>query len=1371
MANRSFNPVLTRRAAPAPKTAARPVAQTRVTGAAAGTPRFAASLPKPVGISQRNDRWENEARRVSSSVRHFSPATQHGPAPFVPSSATPVATDTARAKPLHRPPGARSIATRAASANTFHAVPKVYPGFSPATSFPTANGPPVHDITPTAPLGGSSGSPLNPVIRQRLESVLGVKLSSVRVHTGPVADQAAAQYEARAFTVGSNIYLRSGESPADLELISHETAHAVQQSATLHAASPRGPPSSGSHSISRAPLGMVQRWETPGWLKATGSAIAHPIDTAGKVVDAGAGLIAEGFWAVVDKLAPQKIRELLHDIKDHGFIGVLKTKVSAALDFVFSSLKAQGGTAAKIATVFETLIAKAKPILAALAAGDCKPLFAAVKSLGDILGKMAGDAWDKITTFLKPVGDWLSNVWNKFGAPVVDFLKEFAADTWDWIKNVGQELWDLTKPVRDFYSGAWTEIKNLLGFGEGTDDDGSGGLVGWIKEKAGEVWDGIKTELKPIIDPIKNAATAIVDFLPIQDILNLREKITEWMDKATAMADNMDAPDDLAENKDLLHDIILPGIKRAIVKLRGKVVEASTWATTKIGGIVTKVTDFFTTLSGNTLLSPLKGVIQWLSDEAVKIGTWATEKVAGLFASADLALVTLDLWIEPIVNALGKLISALGDLMGRLGDLILGPLLLVPKCIRDPIKDFIVTKILSQIPVFAQLVELPAIWAKVSPAFRAAIVAVFQDGNLFRAAWIFFRTVLDLLGVPPQLVTNLIRNAAKAIKDVLKDPIGFLGNVLEAMKLGLQQFIDNIGKHLLKGAVDWLLSGVKGPGIKIADPFVINLKNVLDLVLQVLDLTMEKIFQRIEKKKGKDVADKCRKIVKVVDKALEWISVLINEGPSGLWKHVQKELSNLWDTMLGMVIDYLIGKIVQQATIWVTKTLASGGLSVIIDAIKAVYDALQVVAQYLKQMLEVANSVCEGIIDIAKGVLTKGANMVENAAARLIPMVLAFLARTLGIGDLPVVIGEGIQKVRKKVEDAIDTLIDKTFALIDWAKQKGKDAVDKLLNWWKVSEDIKADDGTTHHAKLEGEPPAPVKLVIASEPMDGAAAIKAIDKNEDLTDAEKTTFKAQATTKKDAIEASVKKLEGMKNVESAGNKPSDKSLRDKALSDETDKLRGYVRELASILEKSLFSTVPWSEIPDTKPSPAYGSGAASSMKADPLTNLGDGGSEPESGHEPKGWFELQEAGFTEGGYRYKQMHLVNARFGGKGVRNNLTPGSHQNNSDHLGSVENPLKELVGNARGDRTKKGYLWYSVKVNYGAANRGPKWPDSFISKKTGQPVRLKGVLSKADFAESIQCEWGVYKRTNKKWTKQTSAIGSFSVGPIPLPPFETV
>ena len=40
---------------------------------------------------------------------------------------------------------------------------------------------------------------------------------------------------------------------------------------------------------------------------------------------------------------------------------------------------------------------------------------------------------------------------------------------------------------------------------------------------------------------------------------------------------------------------------------------------------------------------------------------------------------------------------------------------------------------------------------------------------------------------------------------IIKDPIGFLGNLVSAVGAGLKQFMANIGEHLKKGLVGWLL--------------------------------------------------------------------------------------------------------------------------------------------------------------------------------------------------------------------------------------------------------------------------------------------------------------------------------------------------------------------------------------------------------------------------------------------------------------------------------------------------------------------------------------------------------------------------------------
>jgi hypothetical protein len=80
----------------------------------------------------------------------------------------------------------------------------------------------------------SGGSPLPAELARRLAAELGVDLSAVRVHTDDKAARAAAELQARAFTIGNDIYFAAGAydpaSTAGAELIAHEVAHAAQNS-------------------------------------------------------------------------------------------------------------------------------------------------------------------------------------------------------------------------------------------------------------------------------------------------------------------------------------------------------------------------------------------------------------------------------------------------------------------------------------------------------------------------------------------------------------------------------------------------------------------------------------------------------------------------------------------------------------------------------------------------------------------------------------------------------------------------------------------------------------------------------------------------------------------------------------------------------------------------------------------------------------------------------------------------------------------------------------------------------------------------------------------------------------------------------------
>lgn len=76
---------------------------------------------------------------------------------------------------------------------------------------------------------GDRGHPVAPDLRAEAEPMLGADLNPVRVHDSPASRSAAAQLEARAFTVGSDIWLGPGAREQDHALMSHELMHVRQQ--------------------------------------------------------------------------------------------------------------------------------------------------------------------------------------------------------------------------------------------------------------------------------------------------------------------------------------------------------------------------------------------------------------------------------------------------------------------------------------------------------------------------------------------------------------------------------------------------------------------------------------------------------------------------------------------------------------------------------------------------------------------------------------------------------------------------------------------------------------------------------------------------------------------------------------------------------------------------------------------------------------------------------------------------------------------------------------------------------------------------------------------------------------------------------------
>jgi len=104
----------------------------------------------------------------------------------------------------------------------------------------------------------SPGRPLEPALRQDMERRFGQDFSTVRVHTGLSAEQAASEVNARAYAAGSDIVFARGQfTPETTEgrrLLAHELTHVLQQSATGDSSVIRRAPGGGEPPLSTPSL-------------------------------------------------------------------------------------------------------------------------------------------------------------------------------------------------------------------------------------------------------------------------------------------------------------------------------------------------------------------------------------------------------------------------------------------------------------------------------------------------------------------------------------------------------------------------------------------------------------------------------------------------------------------------------------------------------------------------------------------------------------------------------------------------------------------------------------------------------------------------------------------------------------------------------------------------------------------------------------------------------------------------------------------------------------------------------------------------------------------------------------------------------------
>ena len=262
------------------------------------------------------------------------------------------------------------------------------------------------------------------------------------------------------------------------------------------------------------------------------------------------------------------------------------------------------------------------------------------------------------------------------------------------------------------------------------------------------------------------------------------------------------------------------------------------------------------------------------------------------------------------------------------------------------------------------------------------------------------------------LAAKFLTKASAVIKAIVNDPGKFISNLFQGLKDGFTKFFENISTYLPAKLFSWLTSGLNLSDIQIPQQW--NTQGVVTFLMQFFGLTWTNIQSILVKHIGADN-------IALITKAYEAVSKLIDLGPSGLYELLQQKLVNikpedLVNAAKSAGVNYVVTNVIPQI---ITK-IAGLFNPFPVTLLMSLYSGLEWVLEQGQQMLTLANNVVDAIQSVLDGQTTVMANKVDLTLQELIVPVIDFVAKQVGLGNLPQTIGDVVSKVRGLVLTQID---------------------------------------------------------------------------------------------------------------------------------------------------------------------------------------------------------------------------------------------------------------------------------------------------------------------------------------------------------------
>lgn len=1155
-----------------------------------------------------------------------------------------------------------------------------------------------------ASMGG--GTPLAPAVRAYMEPRFHADFSRVRVHNDPGAAGLSEQLHAKAFTVGSHIFFGAHQyqpdRPEGRELLAHELTHTVQQGGAVQRTIQREGDDTGGYFASLSADGLARM-------------AVHSIAPSLEPLMAGAG----------------------------GVVAWLESKATAAFEIVVSTLmapaKAFAGAGAELQAVFGPMLAALQVAAGQIAQNDCSPLREAADKLEKTAVKLITPIVEKVQPIVAAIKEFLNSVWDKIGAPVWDWIKQYAAAQWQAIKDIAslvsraaKWLWDKTSSIRAVYAAAWKWLKDKLGIGEGP--EGEDGILQWVQRKLTAVWDVVKARLAPFTNQIKAVAATVGGVLlalsPAGPVIAVGAAVAGAVQGLRWLYANWGKGNIIATARVYIQKTLIPPLVAAAQRLGAAVSGAAHAISTALNNLAASLQASVGALGGS-LLAFAVSAVQWLAQQAEALAAWANGQLSQAGA-----------WLTGALNGLQNFLNNVLLFLSRVADIVIDvwglPVLLgeaiwnrIPACIRDPIVDFLGPIILGQIEIFQELTKDDDAWQKTKAEVGKIIKLVFHDHDLMGAVKAVFFLILRVFNLPPDLLVTIGRKALAAWDVVIKKPLDFIKNTVRSLGHGFKLlWADKIG-NLKLGLQGWLLGEIKEKNIVVPTDWG-EPKQLFNFVLSVLGISAEHVYELLKKRFPDSKAiDRIRSVIGKAASVIEWVDKAIDstKSPAENAKGMVDQAKGFGIGILTGIAEWVAGRVAAEIAAMAVAAAASAGLSEVVDIARRIYKAILTAVRWANRIAMMVNDALDNVLDIAAGSIEKVGGVFLKLMQMAMPVVIGFLADQVGLGGVGSAIRGIVDKLRAEVDKAILWVIDKIKAGLDALIRMVKAGVKALTDWWKERRPFTGADGRPHAVYFRGSQDS-AEVIVESTPILISTYLTRV-----LADQKLKAVHGKAQVALDNYNTNIKPY-----LKSAADEQ-----RKQSLPDHLTKLSEQLREIVGMEDADAPATTR------THQAPAY-----SAMDYISEKTLKKGADKATGSTQEMDLVTVYAPKNKSGATSWVRMHMITHQVGGAPTAENWVPApSAVNTGRTVRAFEENVEALVRKDKGPTGKTNVIWVRAEAT------------EFHSKFDGPPKRYRYGASK--FPSSVSFEAGLYiPEVGNKWTKAKASLTSRAVIPPPKSEF---